>query len=64
MIETYPETILIIEPGTKKGEILEGPEEVNTLEFSSIVVNPPIPDPIITPVLAASFSSLAIQPEF
>ena len=52
--EAYPETILEIAPGTKKGEIFFGPASESLILFSSMVPNPPIPEPIDTPNLVRS----------
>ena len=60
LIATVPEAMLIIEPGTKKGEILFGPFSFNTREFFSIVSNPPMPEPMETPILSKSCSSKLI----
>ena len=54
LIATVPEAILIIDPGTKKGEILFGPLSFSISEFFSIVSRPPIPEPIDTPTLSRS----------
>ena len=51
---TVPEAMFIIEPGTKKGEILFGPLSLSIKEFFSIVSRPPIPEPIETPILSKS----------
>ena len=50
----------MIEPGTKKGEILLGPFWSRTKAFFSIVSSPPIPEPIDTPILSTSWSSILI----
>ena len=47
-MDIYPETIFMIDPGTKNGEIRFGPFSLSRLEFSSIVFNPPIPEPTLT----------------
>jgi len=43
----------MIEEGTKKGDILLGPFSLKRSAVFSIVVNPPIPAPIATPILSA-----------
>ena len=57
LIATFPEAILIIAPGTKKGEIFLGPLSPRIRALSSILPNPPIPEPIETPILVFSISS-------
>ena len=52
--EAYPDTILDIAPGTKKGEIFFGPLSESIVLLSSIVPRPPIPEPIETPNLSRS----------
>ena len=59
LIATLPEAILIIAPGTKKGEIFFGPFSFRIIELSSMLPNPPIPDPIETPILLVSRFSRA-----
>ena len=51
-MDTYPETILIMEPGTKKGDIFLVPDLLKILAKFSIVPSPPIPEPIETPILS------------
>ena len=46
----FPEAMLIIDPGTKKGEIFLGPFSFKITAFSSIVSNPPIPELTETPM--------------
>ena len=55
--DAYPETMFDIAPGTKNGEIFLGPLVSSKSLFSSIVHNPPMPDPIETPILFKSSSS-------
>ena len=60
-IDMFPETMLIIEEGTKNGEILLGPFSLKRSAVFSIVVRPPIPAPMATPILSA-FSSVTSIP--
>ena len=62
-IETNPDTIFTIAPGTKNGEIFLGPLLLRVREFFSIVSRPPIPEPIETPILDESRESSS-KPEF
>ena len=64
LIETCPEAKLIKLDGIKKGLIFLEPLFSNKIELSYIVDNPPIPDPIITPDLAASISLFTTHPNF
>ena len=50
----------MIEEGTKKGDILLGPFSLKRSAVFSIVVNPPIPAPIATPILSAFDSVTSI----
>ena len=61
MIDTWPETMLTIEPGTKNGEIRRGPRFVYSAWFSSIIGRPPMPEPTITPTRSGSTVS-AVRP--
>ena len=61
LIDRLPETMLIIEEGTKNGEILLGPFSRKRSAVFSMVVKPPIPAPIATPILAALESVTSIQ---
>ena len=61
-MESVPEIILIIEPGTKKGVTLRGPDALICSAVSSIVVIPPIPEPTATPNRSAS-KPLSCNPE-
>ena len=54
----------MIDPGTKNGEIRFGPFSWSRLEFSSIVFNPPIPEPTETPILFGSYDELFISESF
>src|SRR5204863_8432748 len=53
-IETWPAARLMIAEGMKNGEILRGPPSSSALCSRSIVVNPPMPDAMNTPVFGAS----------
>src|SRR5437016_7909155 len=49
-IDTWPAARLMMADGMKKGEILRGPPSRSALCSRSIVVNPPIPEAMNTPV--------------
>ena len=51
-MDTYPETILIMEPGTKKGDIFLVPDLAKILAKFSIVPSPQTAEPIETPILS------------
>ena len=61
-IETWPEIRFISAPGIKNGDTRFGPRSFISTAVSAIDVNPPIPDPIITPVRQRPSSSSGIQP--
>ena len=61
LIDIFPETIFMMEEGTKKGEILFGPFSRKRSAVFSIVEMPPIPAPIATPILSA-LDSLTSSP--
>ena len=61
LMDIFPETILIIAEGTKKGEIRFGPFSRKRSAVFSIVDIPPIPAPIATPILSA-FASVTSRP--
>ena len=61
MIESWPEIMLMIEPGTKNGDIRRGPRFVYSAWFSSISGRPPMPEPTIAPMRSA-FASLISSP--
>src|SRR5437773_3916862 len=52
-IDTWPAARLMMADGMKTGEILRGPPSRSALCSRSIVVNPPIPDAMKTPVRGA-----------
>src|SRR5579871_6556875 len=52
-MDTCPAARLMMADGMKNGEILRGPPSRSALCSRSIVVNPPMPDPIDTPALGA-----------
>ncbi len=62
LIDRLPEIILMIEEGTKKGEIRLAPFSLKRSAVRSIVPKPPIPAPIATPIRSA-FSSVTSIPE-
>ena len=53
-IATCPAAIFTMAEGTKNGEILRGPSLLSFTAVSSMVVIPPIPEPIITPIRSGS----------
>ena len=55
-----PEIILMMEPGTKKGEIRRGPRASNSAPVSSIMGRPPMPEPTITPIRSALSSVISM----
>jgi len=57
-IEMSPATMLMIEPGTKKGEMRRGPLAIISRMLSSIIGSPPMPEPTFTPTLSALESSM------
>jgi hypothetical protein len=58
-IETWPAAALMMLPGMKNGEILRGVRDSSHLAVvSSIVLRPPIPAPIATPIRGAFASVL------
>ena len=60
---TCPLTKLISAPGIKKGDTRRGPFSFSNTAVSAIEFNPPMPDPIITPVRNRSSSLSGTQPE-
>jgi hypothetical protein len=58
-IEIRPATMLMIEPGTKKGEMRFGPFAIISRMLSSIIGSPPMPEPTFTPTRSALDSSIA-----
>ena len=50
IIDTKPAIMLIIDPGTKNGEILRRPPCTYARCVSSIIGNPPMPEPMQTPM--------------
>src|SRR5471032_1754408 len=62
LIDRLPEIILMIEAGTKNGEIRRGPRLSYSSLVSSISGRPPIPEPMMTPMRSA-FSSVTTMPE-
>ena len=53
--------MLTMEPGTKNGDIRRGPLAIISRILSSIIGNPPIPDPTFTPIRSA-FCSVTCRP--
>ena len=56
IMDKCPDTMLIMLEGTKNGETLFGPRSKRTWWQVSMVLIPPIPDPIATPTLDKSES--------
>ena len=56
LIETWPDNKFTKEEGIKKGDIRLGPFSYKSIDPLYIVSNPPMPEPIITPVLSFDFS--------
>ena len=63
LIDTCPDTKFIKAPGIKKGDTRLGPLSLSKLAVSAIDPNPPIPEPIITPVRHFCSSLFGTQPE-
>src|ERR1700677_3470261 len=61
-IETWPAARFTIAAGIKKGEILRGPPSIRAECSRSMMSNPPIPDPMCTPI-RSSFSGVTFQPD-
>ena len=61
LIDTWPEIMLMIEAGTKNGEIRRGPRLAYSICVSSISGRPPMPEPTSTPMRSA-ISSLSSSP--
>ena len=61
-MDRLPAIILIIAPGTKKGEMRFGPFCSISKAVSSIEPTPPIPDPIAQPTRCA-LASVISSPE-
>lgn len=59
MMLRCPEIMLMIDPGTKNGEIRRGPRSTYVEWVSSIIGRPPMPEPTSTPARSAlaSFTS-------
>ncbi len=64
-IETCPEIMLMIDAGTKNGEIRRGPRAAYSICVSSIIGNPPMPEPTMQPMRSACSSlraSFVVRP--
>jgi hypothetical protein len=59
LIDTWPEIMLMIDAGTKNGEMRRGPRLTISLCVSSIIGSPPMPEPMFTPMRVASSSPSA-----
>jgi hypothetical protein len=59
---TWPEIRLISAPGMKKGETRFGPRSLIRSAVSAMVLRPPMPEPIMTPVRSRLSSSSGVQP--
>jgi hypothetical protein len=49
----WPEIMLMIEAGTKNGEMRRGPRAVLAVGLSSIIGRPPMPEPTMQPMRSA-----------
>jgi len=58
-METWPAIMLMIEAGTKNGEIRRGPRAVYSTWVCSIMGKPPMPEPITQAMRVANSSSRA-----
>ena len=47
LIDTWPEIMLMIDAGTKKGEMRRGPRLTSSACVSSIIGRPPMPEPML-----------------
>ena len=54
--------MLMIEPGTKNGEMRRAPRLTYSVWVSSIIGNPPMPEPTMTPILS-ELASVTVKPE-
>ena len=61
LIDTWPEIMLMIDAGTKNGEMRRGPRLVSSACVSSIIGRPPMPEPTMQPMRSAS-SSVSASP--
>ena len=50
MMARLPAIMLMMVLGTKNGDSLRGPESISFWWFSSMLVNPPMPEPMATPM--------------
>src|SRR5688572_18563484 len=62
-IETWPDARLMMADGMKKGEILRGPPSRYEMCSRSIVVKPPMPEPMKTPTRGA-IAGVIVNPEW
>lgn len=61
LIDRWPEIMLMIDAGTKNGEIRRGPRLSSSVCVTSIIGSPPMPEPTTTPTRSA-FSSVTWKP--
>jgi hypothetical protein len=61
MIDSCPETMLMMDPGTKNGDTRRMPRLANSACVFSISGNPPMPEPTKTPMRSA-FVSVTSMP--
>ena len=59
-IDTWPAIMLMIDAGTKKGEMRRAPRSLYSLCVASIIGKPPMPEPTITPMRSASSSDKSL----
>ena len=64
MIDSWPEIMLMMVPGTKNGEILRGPPAINASCVVSINGRPPIPEPMQTPICSRAYLSRSMPESF
>ena len=50
LIDTWPEIMLMIEAGTKNGEMRRGPRAISSSRMFSMRGKPPMPEPIKQPM--------------
>jgi hypothetical protein len=62
MMDMCPEIMLMIEAGTKNGEMRRGPRSTNSPCVSSMRGSPPMPEPMLTPMRSA-FASVTCRPQ-
>ncbi len=61
-MEKRPLAMLLMSIGIVKGETRPGPRSVKTMSWSAVVCNPPMPEPMMTPI-SSRFSFSSSSPE-